>query len=69
VQVDGRWRGVADAGWFCGFLDPVLVVAGSFDCPWAGAFTAVGDKKDSDISQVLGQALRPVLRGECPPSQ
>src|SRR5680860_1098395 len=35
VQVDGRWRPVAGAGGFVGCLDPVAVVAGSFDGPWA----------------------------------
>src|SRR5680860_1540745 len=54
VQVDGRWRPVAGAGGFVGCLDPVAVVAGSFDGPWAGAFAAGGDQQVRDLSQVRG---------------
>jgi hypothetical protein len=45
---------VADAGWFAGFLDAVLVVAGAFHGSWAGAFGAFGDQQGGDVGQVFG---------------
>src|ERR1700694_2470164 len=69
VQVDGCRRGVAGAGWFCGFFDRVAVVAGSFDRSWAGAVAAGGDEEGGDAGQVGWEGVGPVLRGECPPSR
>jgi hypothetical protein len=51
-DVDGWWAVVADAGRFCGFLDPVLVVAGSFDRAGAGAFASFGDEQGGDLRKV-----------------
>jgi hypothetical protein len=52
-----------------GGIDPVAVVAGSFDRPWAGALAAGGDEQGGDVGQVGRQGVGPVLRGECRPSR
>ena len=67
MESDGGWVVVAGAGRFVGFLDAVTVVAGAFDRAWAGAFAAFGDQQHGDSSQVCGELVSPVLRGECPP--
>lgn len=67
MESDGGWLGVAGAGRFVGFLDPVTVVAGAFDRAGAGAFPAFGNQQHGDGGQVLGEPVSPVLRGECPP--
>jgi hypothetical protein len=67
VEPDGGWPVVAGAGWFVGFLDAIVVVAGSFDRAGAGPFTARGVEQAGDVVQQSGQCLIPVLRGECPP--
>ncbi len=54
MQVDGRWRVVTDAGRFAGFLDSVVVVAGSVDCSWAGAFAAFRVEFAGKAGQVAG---------------
>ena len=55
---------VADAGWFVGFLDAVLVVAYAFHGAGAGAFAALWDQEFGDVVEVLGLLVSPVLRGE-----
>jgi len=54
VQVDGGWPFVAGAGWFAGFFDSVLVVAGAFHGSGAGAFGALRDEQGGDLVQVGG---------------
>ena len=63
----GGWSFVADAGWFVGLFGAVVVVAGAFDGAGTGAFAAFGDEQGGDLGQVDGEAVSPVLRGECPP--
>jgi hypothetical protein len=54
---------VAGAGWFGGFFDAVVVVAGAFDRAGAGPFAAWGVEQAGDGAQQCGQRLIPVLRG------
>jgi len=50
VDSDGGWAGVAGAAGFAAFLDAVAIVADAFECPWAGAVTAFGDRStDTEI--------------------
>jgi hypothetical protein len=48
VESDGGWAGVAGAGWFVGFFDAVVVVAGAFDGAGAGAVAAGWDAVAGD---------------------
>ena len=50
--MDGWWAVVANAGRLCGFLDPVLVVAGSFERAGAGGFASFGDQQGGDLGKV-----------------
>jgi hypothetical protein len=69
VESDGGGAGVAGAGWFVGFLDAVVVVAGGFDGAGAGAVAAAWDAVAGDGLEQAGEGVSPVLRGECPPSR
>ena len=41
---------MAGAAGFAAFLDAVAIVADAFECPWAGAVTAFGDRStDTEI--------------------
>jgi hypothetical protein len=69
VESDGGRAVVAGAGWFGGFLDAVVVVAGAFDGAGTGAFAAGWVEQAGDVGQQAGEGVIPVLRGECPPSR
>ena len=58
---------VAGGGGFVGLFDAVAVVAGAFDRAGAGAFPALRDQVHGDVSEVFGELVSPVMRGECPP--
>ncbi|MDQ3762818.1 MAG: hypothetical protein M3460_14535 [Actinomycetota bacterium] len=66
---DGGWGGVAGAGGLTGFLDPVVVVPGSFDRAGAGAFAAWWDEQGGDQRYVGRELVSPVRRGEWSPSR
>ena len=54
---------LAGAGGFGGLLDAVAVVPGALDRAETVTFAAGRDQQVGDVSQVLGQLISPVLRG------
>jgi hypothetical protein len=58
---------MAEGRGFVGLLDAVVVVAGAFDGPWAGALPPFGVEQPGDPGELVGEGVSPVLRGECAP--
>ena len=59
MEPDGGRPVVAGAGWFGGFVDAIVVVAGAFDRAGAGPFTAWGCRR---LAMLLSRAGRACSR-------
>ena len=69
MDMDDGWPVVAGAGGLAGFLDAVVVVAGSLDGARAGAVPSVRVDLPGDLGQDIWQDVSPALRGGRPPSR